>query len=68
MNESETQAHFDMTFETFCNEVQTSTSYAFHTEELAELFYDGYTVNDAIEWAEWKIDELLFGDDNLGDL
>ena len=52
----------DMTFETFCNEVQTCTSYAFMEGELQELFDDGYTVDDAVDWAEWKLDEDLFGD------
>lgn len=68
MIESETQAQMDMTFETFSNEVQSSTSYAFRSWELQELFEDGYTVDDAVEWAEWKLDEELFGNDNLGDL
>ena len=68
MIESETQAQMDMTFETFCNEVQTCTSYAFLEGELLELFDDGYTVDEAIDWAEWKLDEELFGDDYLGDL
>ena len=68
MIERETQTQMDMTFETFCNEVQTSTSYSFLEDDLRDLFEDGYTVNDAVEWAEWKLDEDLFGDDLLGDL
>jgi len=52
----------NMTFETFCDEVQNDTSYIFSVWELQELFDDGYTVNDAVEWGEWKLDDALFGD------
>ena len=52
----------DMTFETFSDEVLTSTSYAFTQEELREFYDDGYDVDDTVEWAEWKLDSDLFGD------
>jgi hypothetical protein len=70
MIERETQTQMDMTFETFCNEVQTYTSYTFLEGELRELFDDGYTVDEAVDLAEWKLDEDLFGEalTILGDL
>ena len=52
----------DMTFETFSAEVLNSTSYGFTDEELREFYDDGYTTFDTIEWAEWKLDDGLFGD------
>jgi len=52
----------DMTFETFASEVLNSTSYGFTDAELREFYDDGYSTFDTIEWAEWKLDEDLFGD------
>ncbi len=52
--------HLDMTFDTFTDEVTTCTCYAFNEGELRELYDDGYTVDDAVEWAEWKLDSELF--------
>jgi len=52
----------DMTFETFASEVLNSTSYGFTDAELREFYDDGYTTFDTIEWAEWKLDDGLFGD------
>ena len=52
----------DMTFDTFRSEVLSLTSYGFDKETLREFYDDGYNVDDTVEWAEWKLDDGLFGD------
>ena len=52
----------DMDFEQFAQEVTSQTPFEFTDSLLYELFEDGYTVFDAVDWAEWKLDTDLFGD------
>ena len=50
----------DITFEAFELSVTNQTTYDFGTE-LLELYDDGYTVDDAVEFGEWKLEhEDLF--------
>ena len=58
----------DMTFETFCSDVLSETSYDFSDSLLREFYDECYTVHETIGWAEDQMDEDLFGDDLLGDL
>ena len=52
--------HLNMTFETFCDEVLTSTPYNFSDDELREFYDDGHSVDDTVEYGEWKLDSELF--------
>ena len=46
----------DITFDTFRSEVLNSTSYPFEDAQLQEFYDDGYTVDDAVEFGEWKLE------------
>ena len=45
----------DITFDAFELAVTNQTTYDFGTE-LLELYDDGYTVDDAVEFGEWKLE------------
>ena len=45
----------DITFDAFELSVTNQTMYAFGSE-LLELYEDGYTVDDAVEYGEWKLE------------
>lgn len=45
----------DITFDAFELSVTNQTCYDFGTE-LLELYEDGYTVDDAVEFGEWKLE------------
>ena len=54
--------HLNMTYETFCEEVLTLTPYNFSEDELREFYQDGHSVDDTVEYGEWKLDSELFGE------
>ena len=56
----DTMNDLDITLDTFRSEVLGCTSYAFTDEQLEEFYEDGYTVQDTLDWAEWKLDEEMF--------
>lgn len=56
----DTMNDLDITLDTFRSEVLGCTSYDFTDEQLAEFYEDGYTVQDTLDWAEWKLDEEMF--------
>lgn len=56
----DTMNDLDITLDTFRSEVLGCTSYDFTDEELAEFYEDGYTVQDTLDWAEWKLDAEMF--------
>ena len=51
-----------MTFEQFALEVTSATPYEFYDALLSEFYEDGYTVQDTLDWAEWKLDEAFFSE------
>jgi hypothetical protein len=52
----------DMTLATFRSEVLSRTSYAITDELIEEFWEEGDSVEDTLEWCEWKLDGELFGD------
>lgn len=56
----DTMNDLDITLDTFRSEVLGCTSYDFTDEQLEEFYEDGYTVQDTLDWAEWKLDEEMF--------
>jgi len=51
----DTMNDLDITLDTFRSEVLGCTSYAFTDEQLEEFYEDGYTVQDTLDWAEWRL-------------
>ena len=45
----------DITFDAFELSVTNQTMYDFGSE-LLELYEDGYTVDDVVEYGEWKLE------------
>ena len=58
----DTMKDLDMPFEIFALEVVAATPYEFTPELLREFYDDGFTVQDTIDWAEWKLDEAFFSE------
>ena len=46
----------DITFDQFAQEVTAGTPYPFDQASLSEFYEDGYTVQDTLDWAEWRLE------------
>jgi len=59
----------DMTAEMFASLVVEGTSCAFTDAQLHDLWQDGYSVEDAIEYGDWILERDLFqgGEDSFLD-
>jgi hypothetical protein len=52
----DTMKDIDITFEQFAQEVTEGTPYPFDSTSLSEFYEDGYTVQDTLDWAEWRLE------------
>ena len=52
----DTMKDLDITFDQFAQEVTAGTPYPFDSTSLSEFYEDGYTVQDTLDWAEWRLE------------